>query len=241
MPRGLALLAAALLLGGAPQALAGSHEVTSTRFRLNNLDWGGSSDGDRFSWDFDARVGTLDDRIFLRTEGTQLRGRTEDAELQLFYNRRLSEFWDVNIGWRRDFNPTNRNYGAFGFSGIAPYFFEVEATAYVSEEGTLSARLELSTDLLIARQVFGDNGPGLYLRPSVDTNLAAADDRELGTRAGITDVKFALQARYEFTPRIAPYVELGWERQLGATANARRQDGERPLNSYLVLGIRSTF
>ena len=235
------LAATAMLAAVASPALAHNHDALSSRFRLNNLDWGGSSAGDRFSWDFDARVGTADHRIFFRTEGEQVRGQTESAEIQLFYNRPLSEFWDVNLGWRRDFFRTNRNYAALGLSGIAPNFYEVEATAYMSEQGVALGRLELSTELLIAREVLGDSGPGMYLRPRLETNLQSADDREMETYAGFTDIKLSLQLRYEFTPRFAPYVEIGWERLLGRTANEARSDGERVSNSYAVIGIRSLF
>ncbi|MBU8547209.1 copper resistance protein B [Roseomonas sp. F4] len=236
----LAAVAGAFLAPAMP-ALAHSHNAINSVVRLNNLDYGGSSQGDRFSWDLDARVGTYDHRLLFRTEGEQIRGQTDKAEIQLFYNRPISEFWDVNVGWRRDFFRTNRNYGAFGFSGIAPYFFEVEATAYVSEEGVLSGRLESSTDLLIARSIFNDNGPGLYLKPAIEINASAGNDRELEIRRGLTDMDLSLQLRYEFTPQIAPYVQVGWERQLGETANLARANGERISNSYAVIGIRSMF
>lgn len=236
------LAAAALaLLGSAAPALAQGHDVINSRFRLNQFDWGGSAEGNRFSWDFDARIGTADHRVFLRTEGAATRGRTKDAELQLFYNRRLSTFWDFNVGWRRDFLRGNRNHAAIGLSGIAPYFYEVEATAYVSERGIASGRLEMSTDLLVARQVFGDNGPGLYLRPRIATNVQSGDDREMRRFAGFTDVRLSAQLRYEFTPRIAPYVEVGWERLLGRTATEMRHEGDRVSSSYAVFGIRSLF
>jgi hypothetical protein len=142
------LAVAATLVAVASPAYAHNHDALSSRFRLNNFDWGGSSAGDRFSWDFDARVGTAENRIFFRSEGEMVRGQMEDAEIQLFYNRPISEFWDFNVGWRRDFFPTNRNYAALGLSGIAPNFYEVEATAYLSEQGVAAGRLELSTDLL---------------------------------------------------------------------------------------------
>ncbi len=235
------LAVAATLAAVASPAYAHNHDAVNSRFRLNNLDWGGSSAGDRFSWDFDARVGTAENRIFFRTEGEQVRGQTETAEIQLFYNRPISEFWDVNVGWRRDFFRVNRDYAAVGVSGIAPNFYEVEATAYMSEQGVAIGRLEISTELLIAREVFGDTGPGLYLRPALETNLQSANDRAMETYAGFTDVKLSLQLRYEFTPMIAPYVEVGWERLLGRTASEARADGERTSSSYAVIGIRSLF
>lgn len=233
--------AAGLSFAAVTPALAHNHNAINSVVRLNNFDYGGSSQGDRLSWDLDALIGTYDHRLLFRTEGEQIRGQTEKAEIQLFYNRPISEFWDVNVGWRRDFFRTNRNYGAVGFRGIAPYFFEVEATAYVSEEGVLSGRLELSTDLLVARSIFNDNGPGLYLKPAIELNASAGNDRELEIRRGLTDVDLSLQLRYEFTPQIAPYVQVGWERQLGETANLARASGERISNSYAVIGIRSLF
>lgn len=236
----LAAVAGASLAAAAP-AFAHNHNAIGYVLRLNELGYGGSSAGSRFNWDFDARVGTADHRLWFRTEGEQIRGQTESAEIQLFYNRPITEFWDVNIGWRRDFFPTNRNYAAFGFSGIAPYFLEVEATGYVSEEGVVSGRLELSSDFLIARSVFGDDGPGLYLRPRLEVNASAGNDPEMEVWRGFTNVEASLQLRYEFTPQIAPYIQIGWERELGETANRSRGSGERISNSYAVIGIRSLF
>lgn len=237
----LTIAAAGVILTAAEPALAHNHNAVGYVLRLNEFGYGESSQGSRFNWDFDARVGTYDHRLWFRTEGEQIRGQTERAEIQLFYNRPITEFWDFNIGWRRDFFRTNRNYAAFGFSGIAPYFLEVEATAYVSEEGVLSGRLELATDLLIARQVFNDNGPGLYLKPAIELNASAGKDRELDQFRGFSDVELSLQLRYEFTPQIAPYIQVGWERQLGESANRSRNEGERFSNSYAVIGIRSLF
>lgn len=237
----LTVAAAGAILVAAGPALAHNHNAVGYVLRLNEFGYGESSQGSRFNWDFDARVGTYDHRLWFRTEGEQIRGQTERAEIQLFYNRPVSEFWDFNIGWRRDFFRTNRNYAAFGFSGIAPYFLEVEATAYISEQGVLSGRLELATDLLIARQVFNDSGPGLYLKPALELNASAGKDRELEQFRGVSDIELSLQLRYEFTPQIAPYIQVGWERQLGESANRSRNEGERFSNTYAVIGIRSLF
>ena len=48
------------------------------------------------------------------------------------WSHAVAPYWDTELGVRHDFGPSpNRNWAAFGMQGLAPYWFEVGATAYV--------------------------------------------------------------------------------------------------------------
>ena len=201
--------------------------------RTNRLDYGPSQSGQRLAWDIDARIGTDEHRLLLKSEGQALKGRAKEAELQLLYSRPLTEFFDVQVGVRRLFAPTDRNYFALGVQGTAPYFFDTEATLFVSDQGQVSARLKADLDLAWTSTI--------YSRPSIELNAYGSDDRAAETYAGIGSLKFAIQTRYQLSRQVAPYFEIGWERLLGQTGRQARRGGERAENAYAVIGVRLMY
>lgn len=202
-------------------------------FRANRLDYGASQEGPRGTWDIDARVGTDEHRLVLKSEGEYIKGKGQGAEVQLLYSKPISEFWDLQVGGRQSFLPIGRSYFALGVQGMLPGFIDTEATLFVSSKGQASARLKAEMDLPWTGQI--------YSRPSVELNAYASDDPAARTYSGIGSVKLAIQTRYQMTRQVAPYVELGWERSLGRTAMAVRAGGERVENAYAVIGLRLLY
>lgn len=134
--------------------------------------------------------------VWLRSEGEVEDGEAEDAELQLLYGWNVHPFWDVLAGVRQDFEPDGETYLAAGVTGLAPYFFETEATGFLSSEGDFSLRLEQSFDLPITQKLIAE--------PHGELNFFAQDvpDRDVG--AGFSDLEVGLQLRYEVTRKFAP-------------------------------------
>jgi copper resistance protein B len=197
--------------------------------RLNNLDFGGSSAGQRTFWDFNARVGTDENRVSLKSEGTAIRGRTRDADVQLLYDRPISDFFDFQVGVRHVLEPANRTYFAVGVEGVAQYFFDTEATLFVSEKGQVSARVKGGLDIAITRTI--------YTKPALELDLYAANDRRTDQYTGGLS-RLSLQTRYEVTRQFTPYVEVGWERIFGQNGAQARRRGEGIDNLYAVVGLR---
>lgn len=217
---------------GQQSAMGGEHESPPLYYfiRVNNLDYGAARRGPQASWDVNARFGTDDYRLVLKSEGEVVKGRTKDAEIQVLFDTPISEFFNFQAGWRRVLLPVNRNYFAIGIEGLAPNFIDTEATIFISEKGGASFRVKGGIDIPVATN--------LFTKPSVEANLYGSDDRALGTYAGLGSVKLALQTRYEITRQFAPYVEIGWERLLGRTGSVARSTGDRFENAYAVVGIR---
>jgi copper resistance protein B len=190
---------------------------------------------DAFAWDGQAWYGGDYNKVWLETEGEQLRSdELEQAEVQLLYSRLLAYFWDLQAGVRYDFRPDpSRGYGVVGLQGLAPGFFELDLKGFVSDEGELSARLKAEYDLRITQR--------LILQPKLEVDLAAENVRERGIGRGISTIEPGLRLRYEITRKFAPYVGVNWERALGETADLAREEGEDVSNLALVAGVRLWF
>lgn len=62
----------------------------------------------------------------------------------------IAPYFNAEVGVRYDIRPDpSRIYIVAGIEGMAPYWFEVSAQAFVSNRGELSARLEGSYDLRV--------------------------------------------------------------------------------------------
>ncbi|WP_342315353.1 copper resistance protein B [Lysobacter sp. FW306-1B-D06B] len=186
------------------------------------------------AWEAQAWFGTDTDRLWLRSEGERERGVTESADLEVLYGRSVSAWWDVVAGLKHDFKPGDaRDWAAIGVQGMAPYKFEVSATAYVGERGATAARLEAEYELLLTNR--------LILQPRVEATLYGKDDPDRGIGSGLSSLEAGLRLRYEVTRRFAPYVGVGWERAYGDTADHRREEGEPVEDTRLLAGLRLWF
>lgn len=188
---------------------------------------------DVLTWDGEAWIGGDTNRLWLKTEGDIEDGDVHDAEIQALWSRNIADFWDLQTGVRVDLEPAATAYLAFGVQGLAPYRFETEATAFLSEDGDLSARLHQSFDLHFTQRLIAE--------PYIEINAHAQDVLEHDIGAGLSDAQLGLQVRYEITRKFAPYVDLVWESALGETATIARANGEDIRIESARVGIRFWF
>jgi copper resistance protein B len=111
--------------------------------------WNGRNQ--EFRYDGQAWVGTDYNKLWLKSEGTVLNtGRFTDGQHEILYDRPISSYFDVQAGVRIDLDSAvTRTWAAFGVQGLSLYFFDNEATTYMSDQGRFAARLKGSYDLLI--------------------------------------------------------------------------------------------
>lgn len=181
-------------------------------------------------WDAQAWWGGDSNKLWLKSEGEKAGGHTEEAEIQALYARRIAPFWHLQAGVRHEARPgPAQNYGVLALQGLAPYWFEVEASVFM-RAGELSGRFEAEHDLLLTQR--------LILEPRVETNFAGAADPARGIGKGLNDVELGLRLRYEIRREIAPYIGLTWTRKVGDTADFARARGEDASLFAIVAGIR---
>jgi copper resistance protein B len=189
----------------------------------------------QFRWDGQAWIGTDYDKFWVKSEGiVQGNGAVDDGRHEFLYDRAISTYFDLQAGLRSDIDSrANRNWAAFGIQGLAPYFFDLEATAYVSDQGHFAARLQASYDLLITQR--------LILQPEVEIDLYSKSDRRRQVGAGFSDIDTGLRLRYEISRKFAPYIGVVYQGTFGQTSDFARRAGESTGDVRAVFGIRSWF
>ncbi|MHB8529829.1 MAG: copper resistance protein B [Caulobacteraceae bacterium] len=192
-------------------------------------------DGDTgLRWDGEAWAGPDEWRLWLKSEGEVTHGQVSDGQTEVYVSKPISTYFDVQVGGRYDLDSgPGRGWGAIGVEGLAPYFFHVAATAYVSDQGRYAAKFKTSYDQLLTNR--------LILEPEAEINLYARDDPARRVGSGLSDLDAGLRLRYEIARKFAPYVGVTWEQKFGRTASFARAADEPSHDVRLAVGIRSWF
>jgi copper resistance protein B len=220
---------------GRPDPAAAEGAGLSTFIEADQLEYRVRHGDDAYSWEAQGWVGGDYDRVWFKTRGDGIMdGAVERAETQLLYSRTVTAFWDVQLGARYDRDPDPaRGYAVVGIQGLAPYFFEIDAAAFVSQEGDVSARLEAEYELLVTQR--------LIAKSIADLNVSAQDVEDLGIGSGVSEIELGLRFRYEIAREVAPYLGVSWETRVGPTADVARRDGQDVDDVALVAGLRVWF
>ncbi|KAK47030.1 hypothetical protein BG58_07615 [Caballeronia jiangsuensis] len=198
---------------------------------INQLEYIKAAGGRGWSWDGEAWVGGDINRLWLKSSGERLYGKTDDARIEALISHSYSTYWNAQVGVRHDFgNGPTRDWAAIGVEGLAPYFFNVQATGYIGSSGRTAVQLKTSYDVLLSQK--------LFLSPEAEMNAYGKSDPEREIGSGISDIKLGLRLRYEIRREIAPYVGFVWGRRFGRTADFSRRDGEPVTDTELVVGVR---
>ena len=186
-----------------------------------------------YRWDGAGWYGGNLSRVWFSSEGKldTRTGTLDDTEVQTLYSRAISPFFDLQAGARYDFgNVPGQGWVVVGVEGLAPYFFELGAHAFVSSNGQLAARLDGSYDLFLTQR--------LILQPQIEVNFYSKQDTRRRTGSGLSDIDTGLRLRYEITRQIAPYIGVTYEGKYGGTADLARATGQRTDDVRLTIGIR---
>lgn len=157
-----------------------------------------------------------------------------ESEVQLLYSKAVAPYWDLQMGLRNDNNPDeNDSYGVLGFQGLAPYYFETDVAAFISEDGDLSARLSFEYELLFTQK--------LILSPELSMDLYGQDDTENGIGSGLSSSNLGLRLRYEIAREFAPYIGISQDQLYGDSADYAKLAGIDDNRSQWVVGVRAWF
>jgi copper resistance protein B len=193
------------------------------------------TDDDSFAvFDVLAWYGRDYNRLWFKTDGEVNGGELEDAHTELLWGHAVAAYWDTQLGVRYDSGEgPNRTWLAFGIQGLAPYWFDLEATGYFGEEGRSAARLEAEYELLLTQR--------LILQPRIEASFYGSRDAERELGAGLSSVEAGLRLRYEIWREFAPYVGIERATKHGETAEFARDAGEDDTETRLVAGVRFWF
>jgi len=205
----------------------------SLRFdRLEYVRAGGRGWG---AYDGQAWFGTSYDRLVLKGEGEIADGRLRESRSEVLWGHAVSAFWDLQLGARFDYGrgEPSRQWLAVGAQGLAPYWFDVDATAYLGTGGRSALRLNASYDFLLSQR--------LYLQPGVEVNFYMKDDPDRGIGPGLSDGKVGLRLKYEISRQLTPYVGVEWSGKFGKTATYARDAGASRQETRFVAGLSFWF
>jgi copper resistance protein B len=211
-------------------------DVRITAVIIDRLEAGFGDDSETWLWDVQGWSGGDINRFWWKSEGEgDVDGGLEEAELQALYSRAVTPFWDVQAGVRQDFRPEGEDttHLVLGLQGLAPYWWEIDAAAFLSTEGDLTARVEAEYDQRITQR--------LILQPRFEIDVSASDIPGLEIGSGLSSVEAGLRLRYEFRKEFAPYVGVEWTRALGDTADYIEVRGGDPEGTRFVVGLKAWF
>lgn len=228
-----------------PHAYAEGYDFGPYRLRLADEQSLGSllvenleavrSDGNTSAvYDLQAWYGRTYDRAVLKIEGDYEDSEVKEVRNELLWGHAVAAFWDTQLGARYDSGEgPDRTWLAFGVQGLAPYWFELEATGYLGEGGRTALRLDMSYDLLLTQK--------LILQPRIEADAFGKDDSGRGLGSGLAVLSAALRLRYEIRREFAPYLGFEWESSFGDTKDLAQAAGEETSETRLVAGLRFWF
>lgn len=201
---------------------------------FNQLEWQIGDGADGLSWDNTGWIGGDVNRFWFRTEGESEGGELGGVEAHALYGRAIARWWDLVAGVRQDVREgPARTWAAIGLQGLAPYWFEVEATAYLGESGRTHFRFETEYELLLTNR--------LIVQPQVEVDVYGKSDPGRGIGAGLSSADAGLRLRYEVRRELAPYIGVTWSRKFFGTADLADQAGEPSRGARFVIGARVWF
>ncbi len=186
------------------------------------------------TFDLQARYGGDYSRLVFKAEGDVANNEVHESRTELLWSRAVAAYWDVQAGVRYDGGEdSSRHWFAVGFQGLAPYWFELDATLYAGENGRTAFRLEAEYELLFTQR--------LILQPRLETNLYGKTDTALDRGKGLSDIAIGLRLRYEIRREFAPYIGVERVTRYGDTADLFRAAGKPTGETRLVAGLRLWF
>jgi copper resistance protein B len=174
------------------------------------------------------------DKLWLKTEIEGEYGRkAEQAEFQALWSHAIDPWFNLQAGARLDARPNRRGHLVLGVEGLAPYWIEVDAAAFLSDNGDITARVEAEHDMRLTQK--------LILQPRVELDFAAQDIPRQQIGSGLSSAELGLRLRYQVVPQFAPYIGVNYERAFGGTRRFRRLDGDNAGGWQFVAGLRTWF
>lgn len=208
-----------------------NHDPLIASVMLHKLEIG---DKDNSAIEAEAWIGHDLDKFWLKTELENHSGEIEKGEIQALYSRAISPFWDVQVGLRQDVKPEpSRTWGVIGVQGLAPYFFEMDATLFIGESGHAAARISAEYDVLFTHR--------LILSPEIEIKFFGQNDVATNTGSGLSTIETGLRLRYEIRREFAPYLGVTWNQKYGTTKDVTRDNNEAVNERHWTIGLRAWF
>jgi copper resistance protein B len=204
------------------------------RFEVQNV-----SNHTQLIWDAQAWYGKDLDRLWIETEGSynnQHQGEIENLDLQ--YSRRISPFWDaqMGLGTQTTFGKGDKHeryYAIIGLQGLAPYWFEIDSNIRFSDNGDTWLDFEAEYDWRLTQK--------WVLQARAETSFSFSKAEQFEQAQGFSGVTTGLRLRYHITREFAPYIGASYSHYTGKTADLIAAEGDDITTTSLVAGMQFWF
>lgn len=224
-----------LLLSALTPAYAGMEDdPVELKLMLDKFEVGRVNGNNVLAWESGLWIGKDLNKLWFKSGGERVGGKTEGTENRILYSRAVSPFWDLQAGWRHDTAPgESRDYATFGLQGLAPYYFETDANISFGKNNQVKLNLAFEYEMMLTQK--------LVLSPEIELNIYSQDDDAMGIGSGLSDMEAGLRLRYEVTREFAPYIGVNWAKKFGNTADFISDEGEDTSETLFVLGVRAWY
>jgi len=202
--------------GEGPYAVEGpglhlADEMYFGGLRMNRLERLFVDGADSTLYDAQFWFGSSYDQLVIKAEGEFVNESFEGGDTDVLWSHAILGFWNTQLGIRNETGEgPDRNWLAIGMQGIAPYWFEVDATAYLGSGGRTAFNIEAEYELLLTQR--------LILEPRLEMNFYGENDRARNVGSGLSDSSVGLRLKYQINRQIIPYFGVEQVRQYGDTA-----------------------
>ncbi len=199
-----------------------------SRLMLDRLEWQETDDEGALAWEGNVSWGSELNRLWLSSEGEREEGSFAHLDNRLYGSHAFARWWEATAGLRQlgGAGP-DRTFAGVGIQGLAPYFFEVDASVWLGEGGRSTLAVEAEYEMRLSNR--------LILQPRLEMNAWGKDDIGKGIGKGLSDAELGFRLRYEIRRELAPYLGVEWAYKFGDTADYAAGD-ERDFR--VVAGLR---
>jgi copper resistance protein B len=138
------------------------------------------------------------------------------------------------VGLLHDTTPDEkRNYAEFGVKGVAPYYFETDASFAIGKDGHSKLSVSSEYEFMLTQK--------LVLSPEIEFTAYGKSDPKMGVGSGLSSAEAGLRLRYEIKREFAPYIGVNFSKKFAQTADFAKEEGEKTSDTQFVMGIRAWF
>lgn len=215
-----------------PPMMMGNDPLMS--LAVKRLEWQHSHDNNQGAYDIEGWWGDDWNRAVLKAEGTITNQSISDARTELLWRKPLSTFWNTELGIRQDSGyENNRTWVAMGINGIAPYWFDLDATLYVRDQS--------QTELIFTGEYDWRITQRLILQPRIEMSLYSKNDLPNAIGEGLSQIQSSIRLRYEISRQFAPYLGFENHHYYGKTADLMNATSQNSDQMLTVAGVMFWF
>lgn len=183
---------------------------------------------------FKGLYGGDDNKLELFSNDAEIRkGTVENADLDIFYWRLISQFWAMKGGANYVFRPGEPYWQpGIGIEGLMAYFIATDLRSYY-HDGSVKFDAELSRDTQVTNNFFIRVG----IRSILATKTVTHD--EIGS--GLNQMRYIIRPYYRLMPGLNLFTEFENEQEYGVLRHILRNKGKSTIENTVTFGISVLF